>query len=132
MNIKIFLISLIHTLNACREGICITCYEKVFINEEKNQLAEKCGRLLRKQCCLQYLLVSNGMGLPAYGKTDCKNLNREQSSMDFFSSKKIASQEIEIELENLDDIGGDYSDTYQDDLERCAAERIASRESQGK
>lgn len=24
MNIKIFLISLIHTLNACREGICIT------------------------------------------------------------------------------------------------------------
>lgn len=44
----------------------------------------------------------------------------------------LLEEEIELGLENLDEIAGDYSDTYQEDLERCAAERIAQRESQGK
>ena len=82
-------------------------------------------------------------------------MDKVQNPLDFFTAKEAASQEmirndpenqnlsvieqyriicieeIEIGLESLDEIGGDYSDTYQDDLERCAAERIAERESQG-
>ncbi|CAG5090552.1 Oidioi.mRNA.OKI2018_I69.PAR.g12645.t1.cds [Oikopleura dioica] len=136
MNLKIFLISTITAISqkACKEGICIACYEKVFINLEKSPIAEKCGMLLRKQCCIQYLIVSNGMGLPAHGKTNCKNLPEENGPlMNIFSTeeeKKPSQEEIELGLENLDEIAGDYSDTYQEDLERCAAERIAQRESQ--